>query len=109
MSERESKRKYRFNSKLIQAARRKGYDLPALVDSSDRLIELLKEVLTSDIESSIVESDQIACSLTPEGYATRQAGLAGKRVGLRAALALMEFCPVQSDLVKDINVSNGSV
>lgn len=99
---------YKFSSKMIQAAKKKGYDLNSLVKSSEYMVDLLREVLTNSIESSIVESDASSCTGSQEGYAVRQAAMAGKRVGLREALSLIDFEVPIKEVSKEENANNGT-
>lgn len=79
----------RFDSRLMRVAREQKVDLRINYTAAEIFNNLLKKVLTDELESAILRSES-GDILNSPNYQAAHADLIGYRKGLRFALKLLE-------------------
>lgn len=79
----------KFNQKMLAVAKDKKYDLQACYASAELFNEMLKKVLTDELESAIIRSES-GDILNSPNYLAVHADLIGYRKGLRYVLNLLD-------------------
>jgi len=78
----------KYNSRIVRQAKENNVDLKLSFESAQTFTNILKKVLTDELESAILKSESeenIKCS----DFVAAQANLLGYRKGLRYALSLL--------------------